>query len=256
MPSASTKRWKLPLFFQPDFMQTMMEFFSNLTNPEWIMQHGGLYIVLLIVFIETGLFFGFFLPGDSLLFIAGMIIANTLSSFATPLLDLSYWIALIATAGILGNYIGYWFGKKSDRLLFQKDGWLFKRKYLVQAKAFYDKKGGGAILLARFLPIVRTFAPIVAGMVKMNPARFSFYNILGSFLWAGSIVSAGFLLGENAWVKDNLEKIIIGIVLFTTGPVLLKLLLKKKKPVLQTVPVYSTTDNNSETKNPHQPSRS
>jgi len=222
-------------------MQPIIELFNNLTNPEWIMQYGGLYIVLLIVFIETGLFFGFFLPGDSLLFIAGMIIANTLSPFALPVINLFYWIGLIALAGILGNYAGYWFGKKSDRLFFRKDNWLFKRKYLVQAKAFYDKKGGGAIMLARFLPIIRTFAPIVAGMVKMKVAKFSFYNILGSLLWSFSIVSAGFLLGENAWVKDNLEKIIIGIVLFTTGPVLIKLLTGRKKRRLQAAPVLSTS---------------
>jgi membrane-associated protein len=219
-------------------MQTIIELFSNLTNPEWIMRYGGLYIVVLIVFIETGLFFGFLLPGDSLLFIAGMIIANTLSPFTLPVANLVYWVTLISVAGILGNFTGYWFGKKSDRLLFRKDNWLFKKKYLIQAKAFYDKKGGGAIMLARFLPIVRTFAPIVAGMVKMNPAKFSFYNIFGSFLWACSIVSAGFLLGENAWVKENLEKIIIGIVLLTTGPVLLKLLMGKKKRNLQAAPVY------------------
>jgi membrane-associated protein len=229
-------------------MQSIMEFINNFTNPGWIMQHGGLYIVLLVVFIETGLFFGFFLPGDSLLFIAGMIIANTLSPFALPLINLAFWIILIAAAGILGNYTGYWFGIKSDRLLFQKDGWLFKRKYLVQAKAFYDKKGGGAILLARFLPIVRTFAPMVAGMVKMKPLKFSFYNIMGSFLWAGSLVSAGYLLGENEWVKDHLEKIIIGIVLITTGPVLLKLLLKRKPKKLQAVPVYSFAEKENKKK--------
>lgn len=227
-------------------MQTIIEFFSNLTNPEWIMQHGGLYIVVLIVFIETGLFFGFFLPGDSLLFIAGMVIANALSPFTLPLVNLCFWIALITTAGVLGNYAGYWFGKKSNRLLFQKDNWLFKRKYLTQAKLFYDKKGGGAIMLARFLPIIRTFAPIVAGMVKMNMAKFSFFNISGSFLWAGSIVSAGFLLGENAWVKENLEKIIIGIVLITTGPVLIKLLLGRKKSSLQTAPAYSISNKETE----------
>jgi membrane-associated protein len=219
-------------------MQTIIDFFSNLTDPDWIMRYGGLYIVLLIVFIESGLFFGFFLPGDSLLFIAGIIIANTLSSFVLPVLNLLYWITLIATAGILGNYVGYWFGKKSDRLLFRKDNWLFKRQYLEQAKVLYDKKGGGAILLARFLPIIRTFAPIVAGMVKMNAAKFSFYNILGSILWSCSIVSAGFLLGENVWVKENLEKIIIGIVLLTTGPVLVKLLIGRKKRSLQAAPVY------------------
>lgn len=209
-------------------METIIEFLNNLINPEWIVQHGGLYFVALIVFIETGLFFGFFLPGDSLLFIAGMIIANILSPFATPVINLVFWIGLITAAGALGNFVGYWFGTKSDSL-FSKDRFLFKRKYLLQAEAFYAKKGGAAIVIARFLPVVRTFAPIVAGMVKMNPAKFSVYNILGSFLWVASILSAGFLLGENAWAKDHLEKIVLGIVLITTAPVLLKLLIGKKK---------------------------
>lgn len=211
-------------------MQTIIEFFSHLTDPAWIMQNGGLYIVVLIVFIETGFPFGFFLPGDSLLFIAGMVIANALAPFSIPLLNLLYWVVLIALAGTVGNFVGYWLGKKSDGLLFQrKDSWLFKKKYLVQAKEFYDKKGGSAIVLARFLPIVRTFAPIVAGLVKMNPAKFFFYNIVGSLLWAVSIITAGFLLGENEWVKQNLEKIIIGIVLVTTAPVILKMLTGRKK---------------------------
>ena len=87
-------------------METLIEFLRNLTSPEWIMQHGGLYIVVLIVFIETGLFFGFFLPGDSLLFIAGMIIANTLSPFVTPVINLFYWVALITAAGVFGNFVG------------------------------------------------------------------------------------------------------------------------------------------------------
>ena len=211
-------------------MQTIIDFFSNLTNPEWIMQHGGLYIVVLIVFIETGLFFGFFLPGDSLLFIAGMVIANTLMPFSVPTLNLLYWVLLIATAGIAGNFAGYWFGKKSEGFLFQrKDTWIFKKKYLIQAKEFYDKKGGGAIMLARFLPLVRTFAPMVAGVVKMSPGKFSLYNIAGSFLWVISIVSAGFLLGENEWAKQNLEKIIMGIVAVTTAPVLIKMFIARKK---------------------------
>ena len=213
-------------------METFIEFFSNLTNPEWIMQHGGLYIVVLIVFIETGFFFGFFLPGDPLLFIAGMIIANTLAPFGIPVINLFYWILLITTAGVLGNFVGYWFGIKSDKIFFQrKDNRFFKKKYLIQAKEFYEKKGGGAIILARFLPVLRTFAPIVAGIVKMDKIKFAFYNVLGSFIWAGTIVTAGFLLGENKWVQGNLEKIILGIVLITTAPVLIKLLSKKKKPL-------------------------
>lgn len=210
-------------------METLIEFLNNLINPEWIVNHGGLYIVALIVFIETGLFFGFFLPGDSLLFVAGMIIANTVSPFAVPLLNLLFWIGLITTAGVLGNFAGYWFGKKSDVYLFSKDRWLFKRKNLHRAEEFYAKKGGGAIIIARFFPVIRTFAPIVAGMVKMNITKFAIFNILGSLLWVVTIVTAGFLLGENAWAKDHLEKIIIGILIITTGPLLVNFLVRKKK---------------------------
>ncbi|MBS1928921.1 MAG: VTT domain-containing protein [Chitinophagaceae bacterium] len=211
-------------------MQEIFDLFAHLTNPEWIMANGGLYIVVLIVFIETGFPFGFFLPGDSLLFIAGMVIANAMSPFSTPVVNLAFWVFLISVAGIIGNFVGYWLGRKSDKLLFQrKDNFFFKKKYLLQAKEFYDKKGGGAIVLARFLPVVRTFAPIVAGIVKMNPGRFMIYNITGSFLWAATLVSAGFLLGENEWVKHNLEIIIIGIVVVTTAPVLLKMISSKFK---------------------------
>lgn len=211
-------------------MQSIIDFLSHLTHPEWIMQNGGLYVVVLIVFIETGFPFGFFLPGDSLLFIAGMVIANALSPFSMPLLNLLYWIVLIATAGTIGNFVGYWLGKKSKSMLFQqKDNWFFRKKYLEQAKEFYNKKGGGAIVLARFLPVIRTFAPIVAGIVKMSFRKFSFYNVIGSFLWSITIVTAGFLLGENEWAKENLEKIIIGIVIITTVPVILKMLTARKK---------------------------
>lgn len=207
----------------------MIELFGNLTDPNWIMQHGGLYVVLFIVFAETGLFIGFFLPGDTLLFIAGMLIAGVAIPGSTSLFPLLYWIFMISAAGILGNYLGYWFGRKFGSALQQKDGRLFKRKYLQHAHDFYEKKGGSAILLARFLPIVRTFAPIVAGMVKMDRRKFSLYNIVGSFIWVGSITGTGFLLGENEWVKENLEKIIIGIVIITTTPIIIKFLSTRKK---------------------------
>jgi membrane-associated protein len=211
-------------------MSFAIDFLRNLTNPEWIMLHGGLYIVMFIVFAETGLFIGFFLPGDTLLFITGMIIAHTVPPDLAPFLYLFYWIGLISFAGVVGNYIGYWFGKKSGPLLFERrETWLFKRKHLFQAKEFYEKRGGGAIVLARFLPIVRTFAPIIAGIVHMDFRKFSFYNIVGCLAWVGSIVTAGFLLGENEWVKGNLEKIVIGIVVITTAPVLIRMIAGNKK---------------------------
>lgn len=213
-------------------MQELIEFLKNLMDANWIMAHGGLYLVALIVFAETGLFVGFFLPGDSLLFVSGLIVANTTQP--SPLMvgpvDLAFWIVLIAICGIIGNFVGYWFGKKTGPLLFERrDTWLFKRKHLIQAKEFYEKKGGGAIVLARFLPIVRTFAPIVAGIVRMDYKKFVFYNVLGSFSWVASMMVLGYVLGNNEWVKNNLEKIIILIILVTTAPVLFKMFFSKKK---------------------------
>lgn len=211
-------------------MTTLIEIFHNLTSPEWIMQHGGLYFVLFIVFAETGLLVGFFLPGDSLLFITGMIIANTVLPGNTTTWYVLYWILLIAIAGIVGNYLGYWIGNLSGEMLMRKkDNWLYKKKYLTNARNFYDQKGGSAIIIARFLPVVRTFAPIVAGIAKMNMMKFTAYNIIGSFAWVGSLVGAGYVLGENEWVKENIDKIILLIVVLSTAPVVLKFVWKKKQ---------------------------
>jgi len=211
-------------------MESILELFKHLTNADWITQHGGLYLVALIVFAETGLFVGFFLPGDSLLFVTGLIIAQSASPFDTASLNLPYWIVLITLAGIIGNLVGYWFGKKTGPILFErKDTWLFKRKHLIQAKEFYEKKGGSAIILARFIPIVRTFAPIVAGVVHMERKKFLIYNIVGSFAWVLSMTITGYCLGENEWVKGNLEKIVIGLILVTTLPVLYKMIFAKKR---------------------------
>ncbi len=212
-------------------MHSLLELFKSLTDPVWINNHGGLYIVMFIIFAETGLFVGFFLPGDSLLFITGMIIANLNLPLSGDIGNLAYWLTLISAAGILGNMVGYWFGKKSGPLLFErKDTFLFKRKHLVQAKEFYDKRGGTAIILARFLPIVRTFAPIVAGIVSMNYKKFMSNNIIGCVAWVVSMTMAGYLLGENVWVKNNLEKIVVIIIFITTAPVLFKMFVSRRKP--------------------------
>ena len=209
-------------------------------NADWlantVMLYGGLYLVALIIFAETGLFVGFFLPGDSLLFVSGLIIANKPSPFAEGPLNLLYWIVLMSVAGIIGNSVGFWFGRKSGPLLFERrETWLFKKKHLVQAHDFYEKRGGSAIILGRFLPIVRTFAPIVAGVVNMDRKKFFLYNVIGSFAWVASMTAAGYLLGENVWVKNNFEKIVIGLILVTTGPVLFKMFFGKKKHPIQEV---------------------
>lgn len=210
-------------------MDQITELFKHLINPQWIIEHGGIYLLLLIIFAETGLFVGFFLPGDSLLFVAG-IYGGLLSKsfFDVPFAVIMFMIAI---AGVLGNVVGFWFGRKSGPLLFsRKDTFLFKKKYLYQAKEFYDKHGGGAIFLARFLPIVRTFAPIVAGIVQMDGKKFMFYNIIGSFSWVFSMMLAGHYLDKVfPNLKEHLELIIIIIVLITTLPVLIKLFFGKTK---------------------------
>lgn len=213
-------------------MNEFLSLFEHLSNPEWIVEHGGLYLLLFIIFAETGIFIGFFLPGDPILFIAGIIIANLPMVGMESVLVLLYWILLISLAGIVGNYLGYFTGKKFGGYLMQRrDSWLFKKDHLEKAQAFYEKRGGGAIILARFLPVIRTFAPIIAGMVKMDFRKFSFYNILGGFIWVSSLVTAGYLLGENQWVQNNLEYVIMGIVLAATAPVIIKIFGKSGKVV-------------------------
>ncbi len=198
----------------------------------------GIYIVLFIVFAETGLFAGFFLPGDSLLFLAGIysrdLIENALF-IESDFLNVTLLSIFVALAGILGNIVGYWFGSKSGYYLYNKeDSFWFKKKYLFQSKDFFEKHGGRAIIFARFLPIFRTFAPIVAGIVTMKKKKFMFYNILSSFIWSFTLIFAGhylygFLL-ENYQIdlKKHIEKIVIILVVMTLLPVILKL--AKKHP--------------------------
>lgn len=211
---------------------------------EWIIQNGGLYILLLVVFAETGLFIGFFLPGDSLLFAAGIFINEFIKELfgdgAIPLFGLQHVVilALVILASVLGNLVGYWFGRKTGPLLYErKETWIFRRKHLVRATEFYHEYGKATIFLAKFLPILRTFAPIVAGIVKMDRAHFVFYNILGSIAWVTSMMLGGYFL--QSWVerkfdlslKDHIEAITIVIILVTTLPVLYKLFFAKKKVV-------------------------
>jgi len=214
---------------------------TQLLQPQWYIENGGLWFVVFVVFAETGLFAGFFLPGDSLLFVTGIFSNdlvkaglgfNTNSSF----LNLLVLGVVISIAGILGNRLGYWFGKKSGPFLFhRKDTFFFKKKYLLQARDFYDKHGGGAIVMARFLPIVRTFAPIVAGIVEMDKKKFAFYNIIGCVSWVFTMLFAGHYLQALVLryfhfdLKDHLEVIVIGIVLITTAPLLIKLFTGRKK---------------------------
>jgi membrane-associated protein len=213
---------------------------KDLLNPLFYINHGGLWIVLFIIFSETGLMIGFFLPGDSLLFVSGiyskMLIASLIpGGVGNDFLEVMFLFLLISIAGVLGNELGYWFGFKTGPILFKrKDTWLFKKKHLYQAKEFYDKHGGIAIVLARFLPIVRTFAPVVAGIVKMDKKSFLRYNILGSTAWVFTVLMAGhylekLLLNNFAFdLKQHLLVIVVFLVVITTGPVLYKMFSKKR----------------------------
>ncbi|MBC5836468.1 DedA family protein [Flavobacterium muglaense] len=198
----------------------------------------GLYIVLFIVFAETGLFAGFFLPGDSLLFLAGIYSGELIKNIIVidnDFINVFLLATMVAVAGILGNVVGYWFGSKSGYYLYNKqDTFWFKKKYLVQSKDFFERHGGRAIIFARFLPIFRTFAPIVAGIVTMEKKKFMFYNVISSFLWSFILIFAGhylygFLLEKyQINLKDHIELIVIGLVVVTLSPVILKL--AKKSP--------------------------
>ncbi|MCO5285424.1 MAG: DedA family protein [Chitinophagaceae bacterium] len=213
-------------------MDVILESVRHLLDPDWIMKNGGLYLVLLILFIETGVFFGFILPGDPLLFISGMVIASVDEAhypFSESILNLPFWMLVFMISTILGNYFGFWFGRRFEFLINRKeDTWFLKRKHIQAAHDFYEKRGGFTIAIARFLPIIRTFAPIIAGAVRMDVKKFSLYNIAGAVIWVGFLTSAGYVLGENAWVQKNLEFILLGIVLAVTAPVIIKLFLGKK----------------------------
>lgn len=213
------------------------ESWKDLLNPEFYIKLGGFWLILLIVFAESGLFFGFFLPGDSLLFISGIysksIIAESLGSVGSDFGDTFLLASVIAIAAILGDSVGYWFGAKSGPMLYErKETFFFKRSHLLKAQEFYEQNGAMAIIIARFLPMVRTFAPIVAGIVKMDRKKFLFYNIIGGCLWSFSLIFAGHYLDKlfidqfGIDLKKHLEIIVIGLVVVSTTPVIIKAMKK------------------------------
>jgi membrane-associated protein len=220
-------------------MITLLDAFhwSQLLQPQYYIENGGLWLLLFVVFAETGLFFGFFLPGDSLLFVAGIYsapLAAQIFASENEWLNLFIIFSFISVAGILGNYVGYQIGNKVGPAMYDwKENIFFKKKYLAQAQAFYEKHGGRAIVIARFIPIVRTFAPIIAGIVKMDKAKFTYFNVLGCLAWVGSMLCAGhflqsYILNQFQFdLKKHLEVIVIVIVFVTTAPVIFQVIKHK-----------------------------
>ncbi|AWM13242.1 VTT domain-containing protein [Flavobacterium sp. NRK F10] len=211
---------------------------TKLFNPEFYitMEIGGvpvgIYMVLFIVFAETGLFAGFFLPGDSLLFLSGIYSRELVETFFYIPGDFSNVTILgllIAAAATLGNIFGYWFGARSGQFLYQReDSFFFKKRYLHESQIFFERHGGKAIIFARFLPIIRTFVPIIAGIVHMKKTRFMFYNVLSSVMWSFILVFAGhylyglFLEEFDLDLKKHIEKIIFILIAVTTFPLVMK----------------------------------
>lgn len=206
-------------------MVLFLEFF----NPQNIIQYGGLALLLFVIFAETGLFFGFFLPGDSLLFVAGLLSTSKYIDQPVGLL-----ILMLVIAAFAGTCVGYFFGLWAKKYFKnRKENFFYKQKYLDMAQDFYKRYGMMAFIVGRFLPIVRTFVPILAGIVKIDFKKFLFYNLLGAVLWITILVMAGYWLGNMfPLLIDNVELIIVGLIVATSIPVIISYR-KRHDPVFE-----------------------
>ncbi len=219
-------------------MQHIWELIQQLFHPKSIIEYGGLTLLLFVIFAETGLFFGFFLPGDSLLFIAGLLSATSENSkalnaehlFKVPLYIL---IPSLVVSAVIGNFVGYYFGLRTGEILLtRKDSWFFKKKYIVMASDFYHKRGGMAIILGRFLPIIRTFVPIFAGIVKLEFRKFALYNLVGGFFWITLLTLAGYFLGKTyPKLGDHLEYVVVFLIILSIIPVAITFFKNKAKEI-------------------------
>jgi membrane-associated protein len=194
-------------------------------DPDYLIQTFGLIGLVVIVFAESGLLVGFFLPGDSLLFTAGLLSATT--DYLPPLPVI---VPLIVAAALAGDQVGYVIGAKAGPRVFHRpDSRFFKQEYVDKAYSYFDRYGGRTIVLARFVPIVRTFAPVVAGVSKMRYRTFVTYNVIGGVLWGAGVTTLGYFLGQVDFVADNIEAILIGIVLLSVVPIATELLRARSK---------------------------
>jgi membrane-associated protein len=193
-------------------MEQVLHFFQVLVDSEQLIHYGGLALLLIVIFAETGLFFGFIFPGDALLVTAGIFCGS-----ADLEVNIFVLVITVAIAAIAGNATGFGTGKFLGKKLFQKkDSLFFKQRHLEKARAYYDKHGGIALIGGRFIPVVRTFVPILAGAIDMNFWRFNILNVSGAFLWSGSLIPLGYLLGRQIPSSvDHIEYIILGITMVT-----------------------------------------
>jgi len=207
-------------------MEAIKHFLDSLhgENLQHLIQWGGFLLLFLIVFAETGLLIGFFLPGDSLLFTAGALVGTGLlkAPAVLPQDPLSTLIALnvvLWVAAIVGDSVGYWFGRKTGpRLYSRPDSRFFKREHLERTREFYEKHGGKTIILARWVPFARTFAPVIAGVAEMPYREFMTYNVVGGITWITGCTLLGYFLGSIPLVREHAEKVIILIVFLSIMP--------------------------------------
>ncbi len=209
-----------------DFITDLFHQFRQYISPETL-ANAGLLVLFLVVFAETGLMVGFFLPGDSLLFTVGLLSA-TGHLANTSIFEL---LTVLIAAAIVGDQVGYLFGRKVGPALFKREeSFLFKPKYIEQTRAFYDRHGGKTIVLGRFVPIVRTFAPIIAGVAKFDYRTFVIYNVVGGVVWVLSMTLAGYFLGVLfPGIKKYVEFIVVGIILLSVVPIITTYLKERKR---------------------------
>lgn len=190
-------------------------------NPETLLHDLGtlaFWVVLLIIFAECGILIGFFMPGDSLLFITGLFIAQ-------GFIGVNIWVAaiLLSIAALIGNATGYWIGYKAGPALFRKpDSKLFRKEYVDKTNAFFAKYGARAIVMARFVPIVRTFITAVAGIGRMPFGRYMLFSAIGAVLWAGGVTILGYFLGNVEFIKSHIDLILILIILISVFPMVIE----------------------------------
>jgi membrane-associated protein len=205
-----------------------MSILPSWLNPDTLLHDLGaaaVIVVCLIIFAECGLLVGFFLPGDSLLFTAGLYIER--GSIATPL-----WLmcVLVSVCAFLGNVSGYWIGAKAGPALFNKpDSRLFKQEHVTRTHEFFEKYGARAIILGRFVPIVRTFITAIAGVGRMEPKRYFTYSAIGGVLWASGVTILGYFLGRFDFVHDHIELILVLVVLISIIPIVVELVRSRRK---------------------------
>lgn len=216
-------------------IEFLIDVYRSLTNPERLIHilstvFGGWWgyaLLAAIVFSETGLLLGFFLPGDSLLFTIGVVAG-------AGKLDVFLIMAILAAAAIVGDGVGYQLGKRTGPAIFNRpDSRFFKQEHLRRTQEFYDRHGGKTIIYARFVPIVRTFAPFIAGVAGMGYPKFLAFNIFGGVGWVVSMTLAGYYLGGVPLIRAHFEKVVIGIVLVSVTPVLFELW-KSRRPSANT----------------------